>query len=470
MPNEKEKRSYGHRSLTVRLPLLFVSNLILIILIIIPITYNRFHDNMVSMYTRMAEGLTELMAHEIDPEKVDLYLNENFKLDEYNTIMSRFYDLKDNYPDVMYIYVYHFEKEGGRVIFDLESDDGEAAGEPGSIYQYDEAFKPYISELMSGLEIPVTMGMTPDGYLLTYVRPILKENGEYACHVCVDFSMDALYKKNVKFIHSVFFLILLGAVILLIYDILVIKQSITGPIKRMIDCTRDFRYETEDDRVKNVQSIEELQINSKNELGELYRVFVMTMKESMYYMTNLSRARRDIKVKDEKIGQIRKTAYSDALTGVGNKTAYNNEIEKLNSLEKIGLPEEYGIVMIDINNLKYVNDTFGHNMGDSYIKGCCKLVCEVYKHSPVFRIGGDEFVVVLEKKDFADRGELFEIISKQFEESYADAEKDPWDRYSASIGMAVHEDGDDAEAVVKRADERMYAAKLEFKKVNGSYR
>ena len=261
MPNEKEKRSYGHRSLTVRLPLLFVSNLILIILIIIPITYNRFHDNMVSMYTRMAEGLTELMAHEIDPEKVDLYLNENFKLDEYNTIMSRFYDLKDNYPDVMYIYVYHFEKEGGRVIFDLESDDGEAAGEPGSIYQYDEAFKPYISELMSGLEIPVTMGMTPDGYLLTYVRPILKENGEYACHVCVDFSMDALYKKNVKFIHSVFFLILLGAVILLIYDILVIKQSITGPIKRMIDCTRDFRYETEDDRVKNVQSIEELQIN-----------------------------------------------------------------------------------------------------------------------------------------------------------------------------------------------------------------
>ncbi len=160
MPDEKEKRAYRHRSLMVRLPLLFVSNLILIILIIVPITYNRFHDNMVSMYTRMAEGLTELMAHEIDPEKVDLYLHENFNLDEYNSIMEKFYDLKDNYPDVMYMYmyVYHFEKEGGRVIFDLESDDGEAAGKPGSIYKYDEAFMPYIGDLRAGRQIPVTMG------------------------------------------------------------------------------------------------------------------------------------------------------------------------------------------------------------------------------------------------------------------------------------------------------------------------
>lgn len=54
------------------------------------------------------------------------------------------------------------------------------------------------------------------------------------------------------------------------------------------------------------------------------------------------------------------------------------------------------MIVFDINNLKIINDTLGHDFGDILIIDSCKLICKVFKRSPVYRIGGDEFVVILE--------------------------------------------------------------------------
>ena len=106
--------------------------------------------------------------------------------------------------------------------------------------------------------------------------------------------------------------------------------------------------------------------------------------------------------------------------------------------------EEFAIVMVDLNNLKHVNDHCGHEAGDTYIKGCCHSICEVFKHSPVFRIGGDEFAVILRGPDFEHRASLTEELKKNFEDSFLQEDKEDWYRYSAAVGMAeadVAEDG-----------------------------
>ena len=164
------------------------------------------------------------------------------------------------------------------------------------------------------------------------------------------------------------------------------------------------------------------------------------------------------------------TAYKDALTSVGNKAAYNRELENL--AQDIELKNVlFAIVMIDINNLKYINDTFGHEAGDKYIKGCCGIICKTYRHSPVFRIGGDEFVVVLKNRDYVKRFMLYTKIGMSFMQAYGKNSKKPWERYSASVGMAEYELGDEsAEAVFKRADALMYENKMQFKAKHGSYR
>ncbi len=128
-------------------------------------------------------------------------------------------------------------------------------------------------------------------------------------------------------------------------------------------------------------------------------------------------------------------------------------------------------VVFDINNLKYVNDTFGHEQGDNYIVNCCNMIRDIYSHSPMFRLGGDEFVVLLKGEDYADRNELLEIIKRSFINTYEQEDKKLYERYSASMGMAEYTESDnDPEQVLRRADEAMYCYKTEFKKKYGSYR
>ena len=93
------------------------------------------------------------------------------------------------------------------------------------------------------------------------------------------------------------------------------------------------------------------------------------------------------------------------------------------------------------------------------------MVCDTYKHSPVYRIGGDEFVVVLFGADYTNRQPLLEQLKTDFEKTYEQTDVTPWERYSASVGMAEKASNDlSSEFVFRRADAAMYKDKARFKK------
>ncbi len=95
---------------------------------------------------------------------------------------------------------------------------------------------------------------------------------------------------------------------------------------------------------------------------------------------------------DAKAELIRTLAYHDGLTGIGNRTAYQ---ERLNEIKNSG--EKIGLVMMDVNNLKLVNDEKGHDIGDQLLKKCAEFIQMAFNgiDSDCYRIGGDEFVVIL---------------------------------------------------------------------------
>ena len=74
---------------------------------------------------------------------------------------------------------------------------------------------------------------------------------------------------------------------------------------------------------------------------------------------------------------------------------------------------KFALVVCDLNNLKKINDSQGHNAGDEYIRASSHLLCHIFVHSPVFRIGGDEFVVFLSGNDYSARNELMDQLRKQ---------------------------------------------------------
>ena len=151
-------------------------------------------------------------------------------------------------------------------------------------------------------------------------------------------------------------------------------------------------------------------------------------------------------------------ANRDALTGVKSKYAYAIKEAKLNDAIMNSEIEEFAVVVCDVNDLKKVNDNKGHQEGDKYLCGACHLICEVFKHSPVYRIGGDEFVAILTGNDYQSREELIKNIKEISLSNNNDNEE-----AVVAVGISDYHEGDDLAKVFERADEAMYVHKAYLK-------
>ncbi len=154
----------------------------------------------------------------------------------------------------------------------------------------------------------------------------------------------------------------------------------------------------------------------------------------------------------------------DPLTNVSNRRAYEDKERILQSQINDDANISFAIAMFDINNLKLINDSKGHEAGDDYIVRSCRLICNVFKHSPVYRVGGDEFIAVLTGDDYMNRSDLFDEITSKLS-PYTDQAPMPDDYISIAVGIAEYIPTKDrsVQNTVKRADERMYRHKAEIK-------
>ncbi|MBQ9009944.1 MAG: transporter substrate-binding domain-containing protein, partial [Clostridia bacterium] len=122
--------------------------------------------------------------------------------------------------------------------------------------------------------------------------------------------------------------------------------------------------------------------------------------------------RRELQQK-EQLNTAMNMVYKDPLTGVKSKHAYNEAEERMDRRIEEGTVSRFSVAVFDLNDLKRINDTQGHEAGDEYIRTACRLICTHFKHSPVFRIGGDEFVAILEGVDYENQREILEQFEKQ---------------------------------------------------------
>ena len=115
-----------------------------------------------------------------------------------------------------------------------------------------------------------------------------------------------------------------------------------------------------------------------------------------------------------------------------------------------------------MNNLKIINDTHGHDAGDKQIKSAGKIICHQFTHSPVYRIGGDEFVAFLFGEDFKNRESLLEDFNQKIKKNQANGE------VVISFGMTEFNKSVDKNylAIFERADMKMYEQKQKMKKNN----
>ena len=176
-------------------------------------------------------------------------------------------------------------------------------------------------------------------------------------------------------------------------------------------------------------------------------------------ITNVDSQKRKEREFLQAIRSATEMAEKDGLTGVKNMTAYQKMEDTLQSGINSGDQEPFAIVVCDVNGLKEVNDTYGHKAGDDHIRNACDLVCKAFQHSPVFRIGGDEFCAVLRGGDFDNRDALLEDLREQMNNNIKSGD------VVIASGMSAYDAGNDklVSQVFKRADNLMYENKRKLK-------
>ncbi len=161
-----------------------------------------------------------------------------------------------------------------------------------------------------------------------------------------------------------------------------------------------------------------------------------------------------------RLEQAQSKASIDALTGIKNKHAYLDAEEQLDRQIAEHCQPDFAVTILDVNDLKNINDTEGHQAGDQYIRKACRIICNIFKHSPVFRIGGDEFAVISKGSDYECIDELLGVVDEQNREAARTG------GIIIACGMAKYENDSCVASVFERADQNMYENKSLLKSRN----
>jgi diguanylate cyclase (GGDEF)-like protein len=158
---------------------------------------------------------------------------------------------------------------------------------------------------------------------------------------------------------------------------------------------------------------------------------------------------------------------TDALTRVGNTTAY---LERQKNIDAgiLNNTAAFSAVMFDINDLKRINDRYGHAGGDKAIQAAASVIAEVYGNQNTFRVGGDEFIVIVEQvteEELDESDERIKALVEEFNETKPDGEA----MVSLSWGRATFVPGEDHSFrdVFVRADSLMYERKESYHRSEG---
>ena len=158
--------------------------------------------------------------------------------------------------------------------------------------------------------------------------------------------------------------------------------------------------------------------------------------------------------------------YFDDLTGLLNERSYLKEIEDIDKQVEENKLNEYAVILMDLNNIKATNDTYGHRYGCHLIVRCGHILPDYFESSSLFHIGGDEFVAIVYGKDYQNLDAILEIFDNKL--SFSKIEYEGHELiFSLAHGFAKYEKGLKYKDVLQKADDSMYINKKMIKEKYG---
>ena len=420
----------------------------------------RENEHYIENILRHAEGM-------IDADDLSMCIETGIRSEDFQALQKEL-DLIRDTTDIRYIYIVvplntNEENNMKNVLAGVSREEYEAS--PDGLVHLNELSKTAYSPETAGKYLKAYESGTltffeetsEKGDEYTGLLPLSDSEGKPVAALCADMEMKPI--NDVLFQNTLYIALVIavsgGLFAALLYGWL--NRMVTEPIEQLEKSVTAFAMGCRNPQGEDLPEMNLPKIETDNEICSLSVATGQMAQAIRDYVSSILAA-------ESELARMVVLANKDALTNVRNKNAYDAYEPELETRLKNG-DAKFAILMADINYLKRTNDTLGHGKGDLYLQNCTKTLCDIFTHSPVFRVGGDEFLVVLSGQDYENREALVKTAREIFAGLSQNAALEAWERCSAAIGMAEPSGAlnESVQEVVRRADEDMYREKSKMK-------
>lgn len=337
----------------------------------------------------------------------------------------------------------------------------DSPGEFGSPVVYTDALYRASKGMASVDEEPYTDAW---GTFYSAYSPVFDSFGKVAGIVAVDFSKEWYDRPIITLVTTSVIITVVSLALAAIMVIMLTSRNrsrisiVNGQLNELADnfdkLMREVRNMSGGSSAEETSRKEEETSDSAGDDIDAIRMKILALQDELY----------------KQIENVQEQAFIDGMTGVRNKAAYLRTEKNINEAIARG-DAAFSVVVFDLNGLKAINDSMGHQYGDMAIIDSTKALVSVYDRSEIYRIGGDEFIVIL---NTGSEPEVQNSISRLEYRLAADntAEKPYKKPLALSMGYAVYDPGIDKEyrEVFQRADKNMYDDKASYYRTHGDRR
>lgn len=256
-------------SLATKFAAVIVVTEILLGVIAAGVSFVIYRNISIRNHTEECRGVSEMVSTYIDGDRVDNYLSEGRDAEGYKRTERLLYGIKDAFPHIEYIYVYKIMPDGCHVVFDLDSDDVEGST-VNSVIPFDESFSSQLDDLLAGNAIEPMITDDTYGWLLTVYTPVYNSIGECTCYAAADIQMARIKTDEAIFLTKMFSVFFSVSVLIIVIINDIVNHYVVSPVNGMARAAGDFAFDIGQSLDDGVAGIMALDINSKDEIGDLY--------------------------------------------------------------------------------------------------------------------------------------------------------------------------------------------------------
>ena len=273
----------------------------------------------------------------------------------------------------------------------------------------------------------------------TGIMPILNSDREPIALLCVDVAIGDMKSTITDYAFLSLIVMVLMAGSLLILTIHWLKNHIINPLCQMEKTLNSFVSQSHGTKLPKALVLKKPDIHTGDEIESLADSIVLMSEDMKTYMESMLESSGKIANLQHQMEHMDEYSFKDELTHVKNKLAFDKSKKNLD-WDIANHNGDLALLLVGINGLIQINENYGTECSNIYVKSLSKLVCSTFHHSPVYRITPENFLVVVKSEDLHDSQHLVEKLKAEIHSLSQNQTLQPWERVSAAVGVVYYDE------------------------------